>query len=352
MAELLIEHVAKSYGEKLVLEDAYIKVPHGEFVSLLGPSGCGKTTTLNIVAGFVAPDSGSIRLGGDDITRRPPYGRDTAIVFQNYALFPHMRVTDNVAYGLRARRVAKDAIAKRVEETLRIMGIHDLADRFPSQLSGGQQQRVAVARAVAVRPSALLMDEPLSNLDAKLRAEIRIELRELQHRLDQTILFVTHDQEEALSMSDRIVLMNRGRIEQIGSPDELFQRPKTVFAAGFMGVENIVDGAFDGRTWASENGTQTMPGTAASAGAVGIRPSELELVERDPNFVSDEYASVQATVTGRTYLGDNVRYELAARGDSLVAVVPYSKADKDIGDEVDARVLAKCLIPLEPSVAQ
>lgn len=351
MARLSIEHLKKSYGGKVVLEDAHIDVPHGELVSLLGPSGCGKTTTLNIVAGFVAPDSGRVRLGEVDITDRPPYDRDTAIVFQNYALFPHMRVRDNVAYGLRARRVSKTAIQERVDETLKVMGIGELADRFPSQLSGGQQQRVAVARAIAVQPSALLMDEPLSNLDAKLRAEIRIELRSLQHRLDQTILFVTHDQEEALSMSDRIVLMNKGRIEQIGTPDDLFQRPKTVFAANFMGVENILTGAYDGRNWTGSDGIQALLPSGVSSETLGIRPTELELVESETGIHGDDYASLPVTVTGRTYLGDTVRYDLLCGGSGLVAVVPHSLATFSPGDEAAARVRTQSLIPLEPSVA-
>lgn len=351
MAKLSIEHIAKSYGGKAVLEDVHIEVPHGELLSLLGPSGCGKTTTLNIVAGFVAPDHGHVRLGDVDITDRPPYRRDTAIVFQNYALFPHMRVGDNVAYGLRARRVAKALIEERVRETLQVMGINDLADRYPGQLSGGQQQRVAVARAVAVQPSALLMDEPLSNLDAKLRAEIRLELRSLQHRLDQTILFVTHDQEEALSISDRIVVMNNGHVEQMGAPDELFERPKTVFTANFMGVENILTGSSDGRIWNGPGQISFVMPRGSNPEFVGIRPSEIELVEHESGVASDEYASLPVTVTGRTYLGDTVRYELLCGDLALVAVVPQPLARFQAGDKADALVKNQNLIPLEASVA-
>lgn len=348
MAKLTIEHIAKSYGGKSVLEDAHIEIPHGELVSLLGPSGCGKTTTLNIVAGFVAPDHGRVILGDDDITYRPPYKRDTAIVFQNYALFPHMRVHDNVAYGLRAHKVPKSVIRERVDATLQTMGIKELADRYPSQLSGGQQQRVAVARAVAVEPSALLMDEPLSNLDAKLRTEIRLELRSLQHRLNQTILFVTHDQEEALSISDRIVVMNKGHIEQIGTPDELFTRPRTIFVANFMGVENVLHGSLKDGLWVGPGGFRLPIAGDVGAESIGLRPSEVELDERDSRSSTDAYASLEVTVTGRTYLGDTVRYDLVF-GDSspLVAVVPQSVARFVEGDTLTARIKTRDLIPLE-----
>jgi ABC-type Fe3+/spermidine/putrescine transport system ATPase subunit len=349
MTTVLIDHVAKSYGGKAVLDDVHIEVPEGEFVSLLGPSGCGKTTTLNIVAGFVPADRGRVLLGGKDITASPPYDRDTAIVFQNYALFPHMRVEDNVAYGLRARKVAKAEIASRVADTLRVMGIGELARRYPGQLSGGQQQRVAVARAVVVRPGALLMDEPLSNLDAKLRAEIRIELRSLQRRLNQTVLFVTHDQEEALSMSDRIVVMNAGRVEQMGAPDDVFKRPETVFVADFMGVENIFSGAAEPGGWRTSSGLVLPVPGSRSVAHVGVRPSEITLVDREPARVDDHGACFPVVISDRTYLGNSVRYQATSGDQRVVAVLPQGQARFAPGDEVSAMVSAGSLLPLDES---
>lgn len=349
MTTVLIDHVAKRFGDKAVLNDVHIEVPEGEFVSLLGPSGCGKTTTLNIVAGFISADSGRIILGGSDITASPPYERDTAIVFQNYALFPHMRVEDNVAYGLRARKVPKSEIDSRVGETLRVMGIDDLAGRYPSQLSGGQQQRVAVARAVVVRPGALLMDEPLSNLDAKLRAEIRIELRSLQQTLNQTVLFVTHDQEEALSMSDRVVVMNGGRVEQLGAPDDVFKRPETVFVADFMGVENIFAGTAGSRGWTSESGLLLPTPTPRSVGHVGVRPSEVELVDSEPQRLDNDGVSFPVVITSRTYLGNSVRYQMNCGNQRVVALVPQARARFNPGDEASAVVSAESMLPLDES---
>ena len=349
MTDLLIDHVAKTYGSKAVLHDVHIEVPQGEFVSLLGPSGCGKTTTLNIVAGFVAADQGRVLLGGRDLTGAPPYARDAAIVFQNYALVPHMKVEDNVAYGLRARKIPKAEIAQRVEEALRVMGIGDLAKQYPGQLSGGQQQRVAVARAVVVRPGALLMDEPLSNLDAKLRAEIRLELRSLQRHLNQTILFVTHDQEEALSMSDRVVVMNRGRVEQMGAPEDVFKRPQTVFVADFMGIENIFAGTTGQRGWTTHSGlTLPLPGSLEVA-HLGVRPSEVDLVTSEPPRIDDHRVSFPVVITGRTYLGNSVRYQMDHGDDRVVALVPQSKARFEDGDEASAVIGVSDLLPLEES---
>jgi ABC-type Fe3+/spermidine/putrescine transport system ATPase subunit len=348
MTNVSIDHVAKAYGRKAVLHDINIEVPEGEFVSLLGPSGCGKTTTLNIVAGFVAADKGRVILGGKDITTAPPYARDAAIVFQNYALFPHMRVEDNVAYGLRAHKVPKAEMAPRVAEILRVMGIEDLARFYPGQLSGGQQQRVAVARSVVLRPGVLLMDEPLSNLDAKLRGDIRIELRSLQQRLNQTVLFVTHDQEEALSMSDRIVVMNNGRVEQLGTPEDVFKRPRTVFVADFMGVENVFAGTGSARGWESETGL-AFPSPGADRPFLRVRPSDNELVAPESVRASDSTAVLPVSVTGRTYLGNSMRYQLEHGPQRLVALVPQGRAPFEPGDKADAVISAQSLLPLEES---
>jgi len=244
-SDLRIAGLEAGYGGGTVLTVDDLTIIDGEFLSVLGPSGCGKTTLLNSLAGFVKPASGTITLDGADLTNTPPHRRGLGLVFQSYALFPHMSVADNVGYGMRAQHIPKDERRKRTAEVLRLVGLSDFAGRRPKQLSGGQQQRVAVARALATRPRVLLLDEPLSNLDAKLRREMRTELRGLQRELGITAVFVTHDQEEAMSMSDRIAVLNAGRIEQLGTPEDVYNRPATRFVAEFVGAANVVtwDGA-------------------------------------------------------------------------------------------------------------
>jgi spermidine/putrescine ABC transporter ATP-binding subunit len=217
------------------------KIEHGEFFTFLGPSGCGKTTTLRIIAGLELPDSGRVFIDGEDVTYLPPYRRDTAMVFQNYALWPHMTVFDNVAYGLKVRKLPREEIRRRVREVLELVRLEGLEDRYPTQLSGGQQQRVALARALVVQPKVLLLDEPLSNLDAKLRVEMREELKRLQRKLGITTIYVTHDQDEAMALSDRIAVMNLGRVVEVGKPDELYRRPRSFFVATFIGRSNVVE---------------------------------------------------------------------------------------------------------------
>jgi putative spermidine/putrescine transport system ATP-binding protein len=238
-----IHELAAGYDGTRVLDLSELSIQAGEFLSILGPSGCGKTTLLNCLAGFVEPEHGRILLDGKDVTALPPYRRGLGMVFQNYALFPHLTVADNVAYGLRVRKVGRTERAARVAEALRLVGLADFAGRRPRQLSGGQQQRVAIARALAIRPSVLLLDEPLSNLDAKLRREMRVELRSLQQQVGTTMVFVTHDQEEALALSDRVAVMNAGRVEQLGTPEEVYRRPRTRFVAEFIGAANVLEQA-------------------------------------------------------------------------------------------------------------
>ena len=216
------------------------RVERGEFFTFLGPSGCGKTTTLRIVAGLELPDSGRVIIDGDDVTYLPPYKRDTAMVFQNYALWPHMTVFENVAYGLKVRKLPKEEVRRRVKEVLELVRLEGLESRYPTQLSGGQQQRVALARALVVQPKVLLLDEPLSNLDAKLRVEMREELKRLQRKLGITTIYVTHDQDEAMALSDRIAVMNLGRVVEVGKPDELYRRPRSFFVATFIGRSNVL----------------------------------------------------------------------------------------------------------------
>jgi putative spermidine/putrescine transport system ATP-binding protein len=239
---LVLQNLRRVYGATVAVDRVDLAVAEGELVALLGPSGCGKTTTLRMVAGFVAPSSGKILIGGADVTAAPPYGRDTAMVFQGYALFPHMTVAENVGFGLEMRSVPRADRQRRVIEALRLVRLEGLEERRPSQLSGGQQQRVALARALVVNPSVFLLDEPLSNLDARLRAEVRVEIRALQQRLGLTTLFVTHDQEEALTMSDRLVVMDRGRVRQSGTPQALYERPENLFVASFLGRCNVLRG--------------------------------------------------------------------------------------------------------------
>jgi putative spermidine/putrescine transport system ATP-binding protein len=240
VAFLELRHVAKSFGSTRVLDDLNLCIEQGECVCLLGPSGCGKSTTLNIIAGFIKPDGGEVLLRGVDQLSLPPHRRDNAMVFQNYALFPHLTVRQNVAFGLEVKKVPRDEASRRVAETLDLVQLGNLADRYPKQLSGGQQQRVALARAVIVRPSLLLLDEPLSNLDARLRRSMQDELRAIQRATGITTLFVTHDQEEALTIADRIAVLDAGRLMQIGCPQEIYQRPASLFVASFIGDVNVL----------------------------------------------------------------------------------------------------------------
>ena len=238
MAFLSIQHASKRYAQSVAVEDFNLEVEKGELVSFLGPSGCGKTTTLRMVAGFEIPSSGKIELNGLDITNKPPNRRNVGMVFQAYALFPNMTVGDNVGFGLKVNKRPKEEIQQRVAEMLGMIRMPDLAKRYPYQLSGGQQQRVALARALAIKPQVLLLDEPLSALDAKIRVELRYEIRRIQQELGITTIYVTHDQEEAMALSDRVVVMSAGRIEQIGKPWEIYNYPTTEFVAGFVGTLN------------------------------------------------------------------------------------------------------------------
>jgi putative spermidine/putrescine transport system ATP-binding protein len=247
-ADVRLEGVRKSYGDVVAVDGVELEIPAGEFFTMLGPSGSGKTTTLRLIAGFELPDEGRVLLQGGDVTREPPYARDVNTVFQDYALFPHMTIADNVAYGLRVKGIGKAERQERVEEMLDRMRLPTVGDRKPSQLSGGQRQRVALARALVNRPKVLLLDEPLGALDLKLRQEMQLFLKSLQQDLGITFIYVTHDQDEALTMSDRLAVFDNGRIEQIGSPAEVYEHPASAFVAGFVGVSNVIER--DGRHFA------------------------------------------------------------------------------------------------------
>ena len=246
-ADVQLESVTKAYGDVVAVDDLALEVKAGEFFTMLGPSGSGKTTTLRLIAGFESPDEGRVLLGGTDVTRQPPYARDVNTVFQDYALFPHMTIGENVAYGMKVKRVGRSERIARTSEALELVRLGGLENRKPSQLSGGQRQRVALARAIVNRPQVLLLDEPLGALDLKLRQEMQIELKRIQQEVGITFVYVTHDQEEALTMSDRLAVFNAGRIEQVGTPAEVYEHPETEFVAGFVGISNVLERPINGQ---------------------------------------------------------------------------------------------------------
>ncbi|MFD2845422.1 ABC transporter ATP-binding protein [Paracoccus cavernae] len=278
MANVEIAGLTKTYGTFRAVTDFGLSVRDGEFLIFLGPSGCGKTTTLRMLAGFIEPDGGQVTLGGRDITHAPPHRRNIGLVFQNYALFPHLSIFENVAFGLRRRKQPEAEIRKRVTDALELVELGHLGDRLPKQLSGGQQQRVAIARAIAIRPDILLLDEPLSNLDARLRLQVRDELRNLQKTLGITTIMVTHDQEEAMSVGDRLVLMRAGMIEQVGTAQELYYQPANRFVADFIGRTNFLSGAAIGNMFRSAGGASLRGGRdMGAASEIMIRPEAIRL---------------------------------------------------------------------------
>ena len=289
LERLEVRGVGKWYGSLRVLHDLDLDIAGGEFISLLGPSGCGKTTALNCIAGLLQADSGSITVDGRDVTRLAPERRRFGMVFQNYALFPHLTVTRNVAFGLEMQAVRRREIAERVRESLALVRLEHLGDRYPAQLSGGQQQRVALARTLVTRPRLVLMDEPLSNLDAKLRIEMRMELRRLHLALGLTTIFVTHDQDEALSLSERIVLLRDGEVEQVGTPEEIYSQPRSAYVAGFLGYRNLlavtVEELNGDQVRVALGGVSRLTGSArgelhSGSGAVAaVRPEDVEVLE-------------------------------------------------------------------------
>ncbi len=309
MSYLTLTDVQKRFGEFSAVQDFNLSAEKGEFVSFLGPSGCGKTTTLRMIAGFEEPTSGTITIDGRDITRVPPNRRNVGMVFQSYALFPNMTVADNVGFGLKVRKRPADQIRKRVAELLEIVNLPDRGSRYPYQLSGGQQQRVALARALAFEPQVLLLDEPLSALDAKIRVALRHEIRQIQRQLGITTVYVTHDQEEALSLSDRVVVMSEGRIEQVGTPFEIYNFPATAFVASFVGTLNILSGkvidagrgeiAISGQTI---NLTSKFEARAGQDVRVALRPEMASLADRPVGCTR-----LQGQVVDVSFLGSIVR---------------------------------------------
>ncbi|WP_281685279.1 ABC transporter ATP-binding protein [Thalassobaculum salexigens] len=329
MSSVVLKNIVKRFGSYTAVHPSDLEIQEGDFVTLLGPSGCGKTTTLRMIAGLLDPSEGEILIGGKRVNDVPIHKRNLGIVFQNYALFPHKTVADNVAFGLKYRNVSKDDIARRVEEALNLVQLPHVGGRYPKELSGGQQQRIALARAIVIEPDVLLLDEPLSALDANLREDMRVELKRIQHQIGVTTVFVTHDQSEALAMSDRIVVMSGGRIEQVGTPEEVYNRPRSEFVANFLGASNILDGVC--RERGAETATLEVPlfGTVPvpQDKAAGVSDGPAKLVLRAEKLtLMDARADItgmiaaDATVETVDYQGQTVRYFVRAGDRSFQAI--------------------------------
>jgi spermidine/putrescine transport system ATP-binding protein len=319
-ADVRLLSLTKRFDEVTAVDSLDLEIPQGSFFALLGPSGCGKTTTLRMIGGFEEPTSGRILLGDRDVAGLPPYKRDVNTVFQSYALFPHLDVFENVAFGLKRRKVARADISGRAREMLRIVGLEGMDRRKPRQLSGGQQQRVALARALVNHPRVLLLDEPLGALDLKLRKQMQLELKRIQHEVGITFVHVTHDQEEAMTMADSIAIMNAGRIEQLGPPEDLYERPRTAFVASFLGISNLLPATVVAPdTLRLEDGTELRADTNGRSGraAAGIRPEKISLSDSHPN-------ALRGTVVETAYVGVSTQYVIDTPAGRVSAVVQNS----------------------------
>ncbi len=336
-----IEGVSKHFGNTVALDNLTLDIARGEFVTFLGPSGCGKSTTLRILGGFERPSSGRIILDGEDVTLQPPEKRHVNMVFQDYALFPHMTVRQNISFGLELMGMDRQAIERRQDEIMAFLELDAYGDRYPGQLSGGQRQRVALARALAPDPALLLLDEPLGALDAKLRGQVQMELKSIQQRTNKTFVFVTHDQEEALTMSDRIVVMNNGRVEQDGTPEELYFHPSTRFVAEFIGETNLLAGEMRGRDgdkimmdWFGQTLSGRAPGHVPNVGEAITASVRLEKLGFYPDRPTSENA-VRGTVVAKTFLGSRLAVDLTveeAQGAILRAFVD-AETGQSIGSD-------------------
>ncbi|HEX3061406.1 MAG TPA: ABC transporter ATP-binding protein [Usitatibacter sp.] len=344
---LELDQLTKRYGDTVSVDGISLSVERGEFICLLGPSGCGKTTTLRMIAGFLEPDRGEIRVEGRTISKPgavlPPERRNMGMIFQSYAVWPHMTVLQNVGYGLKMKSIAQPRRDERAMAMLKATQLDGLAHRYPSDLSGGQQQRVALARALAPQPAILLLDEPLSNLDANLRGEMRFEIRRLHDEFSGTSIYVTHDQVEAMTMADRIVVMNAGRIEQIGSPEEVYDRPRSRFVARFIGASNVVEGrragdrevAVGGHAIAVAHGDFSPPGEAMS---FCVKTHDVELLAAAPGSAGN---TLPGTVRSQAYLGSHRDYIVAVDGGQEVLVAAPAAFDVSPGTQVHVRFAAE-----------
>jgi spermidine/putrescine transport system ATP-binding protein len=319
--DVRLERVSKTFGEAVAVDDLSLDIAEGEFFSMLGPSGCGKTTTLRMIGGFEEPSRGTVYLGGRDVTDQPPYKRDVNTVFQSYALFPHLNVFENVAFGLRRRKVAKGDIKARVDDALRLVEMSGFEERKPGQMSGGQQQRVALARALVNHPKVLLLDEPLGALDLKLRKQMQLELKRIQQEVGITFIYVTHDQEEAMTMSNRLAVMRAGRAEQIGPPEEVYENPQTQFVAAFLGASNLLEGDLKEQTEAMSmvllSGgdvvhlpNERAPFRTGDSVLVGVRPEKITIAPDGQRPEGTGWNSVSGLLRMATYIGVSHQYKV------------------------------------------
>jgi spermidine/putrescine ABC transporter ATP-binding subunit len=352
-AEIRLENLTKKYGDFVALNNFSINIRKGEFITFLGPSGSGKTTTLMLVAGFIFPTAGDIRIGDESIISKPANKRNLGIVFQNYSLFPHMTIAENIAFPLKMRKLDAHDIKDKVRDALELVHLAEFGNRYPKQLSGGQQQRVALARALVFRPPILLMDEPLGALDKNLREAMQLEIKSIQERLHITTIYVTHDQAEALTMSDRIAVMNNGQVEQIGTPKELYELPANRFVAGFIGETNFLGGRVsrvdtDACYIASDQGDEfKVPKekdlAVGARTCIAIRPEKLHFISADLDFISGfeespgEWNCLDGVVSAHIYIGDLDRYEVKISGDRILTVKYSNRTRTKDADEIFAR---------------
>ena len=336
------EGVVKKYGEVTALKKLDLTIEPGKLVTLLGPSGCGKTTTLRLIAGLEMATQGRIHIGGEDVTHLTATYRKVSMVFQSYALFPHMTVRENVAYGLTVKSVAKTEATQKADAGLELVGLAGFGDRLPSELSGGQQQRVAVARAIVLEPEVLLLDEPLSNLDAKLRRHVREEIRQIQQRLGLTAVYVTHDQEEAMAVSDNIIVMNNAKIAQIGTPRDLYEAPSSAFIADFIGDANLVpcevEGVKDGTATAVINGQKILVPTH---GTFAKGPAQMVLRPHTLNLTAPEQPGLKGEISYAAYLGKEMQYTVETSVGSLFVIAPVTAKPFVQGEAVSVGVVAE-----------
>jgi spermidine/putrescine transport system ATP-binding protein len=348
--DVRLERVSKIFGDVAAVDDLSLDIAEGEFFSLLGPSGCGKTTTLRMIGGFEDPSLGTVYLGGRDVTDLPPYKRDVNTVFQSYALFPHLDVYENVAFGLKRKKVPKDEVAQRVKDAMRLVDLEGFEPRKPPQMSGGQQQRVALARALVNRPKVLLLDEPLGALDLKLRKQMQLELKRIQQEVGITFIYVTHDQEEAMTMSNRIAVMRHGRTEQLGEPEFVYENPATEFVAGFLGASNLLEGEIKETNDSSStvllaNGGTALvpvariPSDAGNQVKVGVRPEKIT-ISRGDGSVPSGLNGVTGTVSMATYIGVSHQYKVMTPGGSILTAYVQNLGAEDAPKQGEQVVLS------------